>query len=100
MKELQSDLEFAQLVEESNSVVLVDFMASWCNPCKNLSKELEQLKNINIVKVDIEKLPIVTEQYGIMGVPTLAIFKNGEMIDRITGYRPKEAIEEWVKGVI
>lgn len=98
MRELLNDAEFSEVVEGSDGVVLVDFFATWCNPCKNLAIQLEQIEGLNIVKVDIEELPITTSTYGVQGLPTLALFKDGQMVGKTTGFMPKEAIINWVES--
>lgn len=98
MKQLQNEAEFKEITNEGT--VLVDFFATWCGPCKMLSPELERVESVNVVKVDIEELKEATAQHGIMSVPTLLLFKDGKAVARISGYLPKEAIEEWVASKI
>lgn len=94
MKQLSTEAEFKQIIGEGT--VLVDFFATWCGPCKMLAPELEQVEVVDVVKVDIDELQDVTAQHGIMSVPTLMLFKDGQMLGRVSGYLPKEAIEEFV----
>lgn len=96
MIQLNSDSDFKQAVSEG--LVLVSFTAEWCVQCKLLDAELEQIKDITIVEVDIDDLQINTANYGITGVPTLALFKDGEMIGRTSGNMPKEAIVNWIQA--
>lgn len=96
MKQLQNDAEFQSTINEG--VVLVDFFATWCNPCKMLAMQLEQIKDYNIVKADIEELPIAVATYNIMSVPTLALFKDGQLVGKAHGFMPKEAVENWIES--
>ena len=81
---------------------LVDFFATWCGPCKMLSVELEMLakenNSLKIVKVDVDKCPNIARKFGIMSVPTLLLYKDGNMVDKKTGYMPVENIEEWINN--
>ena len=81
----------------SNGVVLVDFFATWCGPCRMLSPVLEDVSEdstAKIYKVDIDKSEDLARQYGIMVVPTMVIFKNGEMQEKFSGFMQKEDILE------
>ncbi|MBI5076767.1 thioredoxin [Candidatus Falkowbacteria bacterium] len=102
-----SDANFQDEVLNFSGVVLVDFSAVWCGPCKMQGPILDELEkelvgeNIKIGKVDIDANPAATEKYGIMSVPTLIIFKNGEMVERMSGLQNKEILRkrlEEVKG--
>ena len=73
--------EFEQITKEG--VVLVDFFATWCGPCKMLAPVLE------IVKVDVDQEGDLAMKFGIMSVPTMIVFKNGEAVKQISGYQPK-----------
>ena len=81
---------------------LVDFFATWCGPCKMLSVELEMLakenNSLKIVKVDVDKCPNIARKFGIMSVPTLLLYKDGNMVDKKTGYMPVESIKEWINN--
>lgn len=81
---------------------LVDFFATWCGPCKMLSVELEMLakenNSLKIVKVDVDKCPNIARKFGIMSVPTLLLYKDGNMVDEKTGYMPVENIKEWINN--
>lgn len=96
MKEITNKVEFNEQI--NTGTVLVDFHATWCRPCKMLAPELEGL-SVEVAKVDIDVLPDVTGEQGVMGVPTLMLFKDGEMLGRTSGYMPKQAIEEWIGTV-
>ena len=89
--------EFNNLVNDD--VVLVDFYANWCGPCKMLSPVLEELENsrgVKVVKVDVDKNEEVARTYGVMSIPTLIMFKNGELVDKKVGYIPIELLSDWI----
>ena len=85
----------------SNDVVLVDFFATWCGPCKMLTPVLEELSNdrslVKIVKVDIDESMDLAKRYGIMSVPTLLLFKDGKLIANRVGFASKNEIEDWIR---
>ena len=82
-------------------IVLVDFFATWCGPCKMLGPVLEELANdrasIDIVKIDVDECESLAKNYGIMSVPTLILFKNGSLVSKKSGYMPKEQISSWIE---
>lgn len=84
----------------SNDVVLVDFFANWCGPCKMLGPILEEMANerssVKIVKVDIDESMELARQYGVMSVPTLLLFKDGNLVAQTTGFMPKTDLENWI----
>lgn len=81
-------------------LVLVDFFATWCGPCKMLSPVLEDLASdrdsIDIVKVDIDESMNLARQYGIMSVPTLVLMKDGKILAKTSGFQPKDFIQRWI----
>ncbi len=85
----------------SNDKVLVDFFATWCGPCKMLSPVLEEIKEdrseLKIVKVDVDESPMLAKEYGVMSVPTLLLFENGELKKRQSGFMPKEMLNNWIE---
>ena len=94
-----TDSSFQEVVLQSDKPVLVDFWAPWCPPCRMLSPVIEQLHNefegkAVVAKVDIDNNQQVALEYGIRSIPTLLIFKNGEVVDKIVGLSPKEVIVE------
>ena len=80
----------------NKELVLVDFFAEWCGPCKMLGPVLEQLENIDVVKIDVDESPSLAWQFGIMSVPTLMIFKNGQLKNSRSGAMPKPMLESWI----
>jgi thioredoxin 1 len=94
-----TDQNFSQ--EISEGLVLVDFWAAWCGPCKMIAPVLEELDadmngKVKIVKVDVDANQGTASQYGIMSIPTLLLMKDGETVDKVVGFRPKEALAELV----
>lgn len=94
---------FNQVVVDGKKLVLVDFYATWCGPCKMLSPILEQVADelgdsIQIVKMDIDECMELAQEYGIMSVPTMILFENGAEIQRAVGFRQKAQIIDMIKS--
>src|SRR5574341_1724985 len=92
-----SDATFKEDVLESDRPVLVDFTAEWCGPCHMLAPVVEKLNEewngvVKVGQLDIDLNVDTTMQYGVMGVPTLILFKNGQPAERLMGFMPKERI--------
>ena len=89
--------------EIKNVVVIVDFYASWCGPCKMLSPVLEEIANERgenkIIKVDVDKHEDLARRYGIMSVPQVFIFKDGELKNQLVGFMPKSKILEEINNI-
>ena len=84
-----------------DGVVLVDFWAPWCGPCKMIAPVLDELDGeldgkASIVKVNVEEASDIAAQYGVQSIPTLMIFKNGEMAEKTVGFKPKEVLVELI----
>lgn len=92
---------FESEVINSHEPILLDFWASWCNPCKMMGQVLEEIAASNpdarIGKVDVDEQPELASQFGVMSIPTLVMFKNGKPVSTSVGFRPKAAVEEMFK---
>ncbi len=92
-----SEQNFQTEVLDSSLPVLVDFTAVWCGPCKMVAPIVEQLSTewqgkVKVVKCDADQNPNVLMKYGIMGIPTIMMFKGGQVAERVTGYQPKDKL--------
>jgi thioredoxin 1 len=90
-----TDQTFTQ--ETSEGLVLVDFWAPWCGPCKMIAPVLEELDGdmsdkVKIIKLDVDENQETAQKYGVMSIPTLLLFKDGEVVDQVVGFQPKEAL--------
>jgi len=88
---------FSEEVVDSRTPVLVDFWASWCMPCKMLAPTVDELAadfagRIKVVKVDVDKNQPLARKFGVSGIPTLLLLKNGEIVERMVGVQPKATI--------
>ncbi len=97
-----SDATFADDVLKSGKPVLVDFWAEWCGPCRQIGPALEELSgefagNLEIVKMNIDESPETPGRYGIRSIPTLMIFKDGELASTKIGAAPKSSIAAWIR---
>jgi len=103
MKQI-SDAEFNAEVIQSDKPVVVDFFANWCGPCKMIAPLLEQISDevagqASIVKIDVDQNKEMASQYGVKSIPTLIIFKNGEVVDKIVGALPKDELKSKIVAV-
>ena len=98
-----TDKGFEVDVLKAEGPVLVDFWAEWCGPCKSLAPKLEEIAGemsgkVKIVKLDIDSNREVTEKFGVRGIPTLILFKNGQQVNQIVGNRSKDEIVNLIKS--
>ncbi len=94
---ITTDAAFAADVLAGPIPVLVDFTADWCPPCKMIAPVLEQIATdeadrLKVVSIDVDENPVVTLQYGILSMPTLALFINGQLVSQSVGAKPRTAI--------
>lgn len=92
-----TDQNFSE--ETSQGLVLADFWAEWCGPCKMVAPVLDEINSemgdqLKIVKLDVDENQETAGNFGVMSIPTLIFFKDGEVVDKVVGYQPKEALVE------
>jgi thioredoxin 1 len=100
-----TDSSFEDDVLKSDTPVVVDFWAEWCGPCKMIGPSLEELSNefgsdVKIVKINIDENPSTPSRYGVRGIPTLMVFKGGQVAATQVGANPKGKIADWSKSSI
>ena len=84
------------LIEESSKIVLLDFYADWCGPCKMLSPVIHEIaderEDILVAKINVDENPELSQKFGVFSIPSLFVLKNGEVVNQSVGFRPKAAI--------
>jgi thioredoxin 1 len=105
MSKQVTDDSFDSDVISATKPVLVDFWAEWCGPCKQIAPALDELNEefgdqLMVAKVNIDENPETPSKYGVRGIPTLILFKNGEVASTKVGALPKSKLKEWIDSVI
>lgn len=101
MPKMITDTNFNSEVMENKGVVLVDFFATWCGPCKMIAPILEELEgeihNVKFVKVDVDASPETASKFMIQSIPTLKVIKDGKDVDTVVGFLPKDQIKALIE---
>ena len=100
---ITSDSTFNEDIKSSEKLIVVDFWAEWCGPCKQIGPFLDEISNekketVNILKLNIDDNPEIPQKFGVRGIPTLMIFKDGKLIDTKVGSMPKNELSNWIES--
>src|SRR6202021_2869172 len=100
-----SDADFEAEVLKATGPVVVDFWAEWCGPCRMIAPALDEISGamgdkVKIVKLNVDESPKTASKYGVMSIPTLMIFKDGEMASRQVGAAPKAKLQQWITAAV
>jgi thioredoxin 1 len=97
-----NEANFENEVEKNNGLVLVDFWASWCGPCRMLSPIVDEIaeecKDVKVCKVNVDDEQTLAARFAVMSIPTLILFKNGNIINKVIGVQPKTALLEMIEN--
>ena len=105
MVDKTTDATFEQDVLKASGPVVVDFWAEWCGPCRMIAPALEEIQGamgekVKIVKLNVDENPGTAAKFGIMSIPTLMLFKNGELASRQVGAAPRQKLEQWITSAV
>ena len=98
-----NDVEFETEVLDSKGLVLIDFWAEWCGPCRQLGPILEEVSKemgakVKVLKMNVDEAPHTASMFGIRSIPAMFLFKNGKQVDTKIGLNPKQSIVSWIEG--
>ncbi len=103
MAKVLNNSQFYNKIKNSDKLVVIDFFATWCGPCKMLTPIFESLSNemsdkVDFGKIDIDRSLEVAQEFNIVSVPTMIIFKNGKMVEKMVGFTPKEQLKSKIQA--